>query len=141
MLKLKGQTETGEGVEFEASSICRADKLKPCPFCGSEVFLLDVATRSDADAKWDVYCRTHECFLNSGTNNMFSNREDAMIAWNTRSDAYEIIALREQVKVLREALEGLLSMVPDNQAIYNHMILQKQIALAALSQTKPKDGD
>ena len=36
---------------------------------------------------------------------MFSNREDAIIAWNTRSDAYEIIALREQVKMLREALE------------------------------------
>ena len=50
----------------------------------------------------------------------------------------ELAELREQVKVLREALEGLLSMVPDNQAIYNHMILQKQIARAALEQTKPK---
>ena len=53
----------------------------------------------------------------------------------------EIDQLREQVKVLREALEDLLSMVPDNQAIYNHMILQKQIARAALEQTKPKDGE
>ena len=50
----------------------------------------------------------------------------------------ELAALREQVKVLREALEGLLSMVPDNQAVYNHMILQKQIARAALARTKPK---
>lgn len=52
-----------------------------------------------------------------------------------------IRSLREQIKVLRDALEGLLSMVPDNQAIYNHMILQKQIARAALEQTKPKDGE
>ena len=49
----------------------------------------------------------------------------------------ELATLREQVKVLRDALEGLLSIVPD---IYNHMILQKQIARAALEQAKPKDG-
>lgn len=78
--------------------------LKPCPFCGKEVFLLDVATRSSANAKWDVYCRTHGCFLNSGTNTMFSNREEAVIAWNTRAEPPELIALREQVRVLREAL-------------------------------------
>ena len=72
--------------------------LKPCPFCGKDVFLLDVATRSSANAKWDVYCRTHGCFLNSGTNNMFSNREEAFIAWNTRAEPPEIANLREQVK-------------------------------------------
>ena len=82
--------------------------LKPCPFCGKDVFLLDVATRSSANAKWDVYCRTHGCFLNSGTNNMFSNREDAILAWNTRAESLELTALRERVKVLREALDGLL---------------------------------
>ena len=88
------------------------NELKPCPFCGKDVFLLDVATRSSANAKWDVYCRTHGCFLNSGTNNMFSNREDAFIAWNTRAESPEIATPREQVKALRDALKlsnGMLS--------------------------------
>ena len=70
-----------------------------------------------------------------------SRPETARQLWNTRAESPELAALREQVKVLREALDGLLSMVPDNQAIYNHMILQKQIARAALEQTKPKDGE
>ena len=112
-------------------------ELKPCPFCGKEVFLLDVAIQPAPDAKWDVYCRTHDCFLNSGTNNMFSNREDAIIAWNTRSDAYEIIALREQVRVLREAL-GSYAECCDGCTCgdgWDH-----DIAIEALDQTKPKDG-
>ena len=119
-------------------------KLKPCPFCGSEVFLLDVATRSDANAKWDVYCRTHECFLNSGTNNMFSNREDAMIAWNNRAESTELTALREQVKVLREALEAVLT---GNDIAYNRSLPMnswmgsyvRRQCYDALDQTKPKD--
>ena len=112
--------------------------LKPCPFCGKDVFLLDVATRSSANAKWDVYCRTHGCFLNSGTNNMFSNREEAFIAWNTRAESPELIALREQVKVLREALRAY-SECCDGCTCgdgWDH-----DIAIEALEQTKPKDGE
>ena len=123
-------------------------ELKPCPFCGKEVFLLDVAIQSAPDAKWDVYCRTHGCFLNSGTNNMFSNREDAIIAWNTRSEAYEIIALREQVKVLREALAlakgfikngldlGYITPPEPGDAAYDTL----PTICKALEQTKPKEA-
>ena len=117
-------------------------KLKPCPFCGSEVFLLDVATRSDANAKWDVYCRTHECFLNSGTNNMFSNREDAMIAWNTRAESRELATLREQVKVLREALGWLDNEMDCRDADFGGCLFTRQdfeIVRNVLKQTKPKE--
>ena len=112
-------------------------ELKPCPFCGKEVFLLDVETRSSAYSKWDVYCRTHGCFLNSGTNNMFSNREDAMIAWNTRAESRELITLREQVKVLREALYPFAAMHCNEVECKCNNCL----AMAALDRTKPKDGE
>jgi len=113
-------------------------EFKPCPFCGKDVFLLDVATRSSANAKWDVYCRTHGCFLNSGTNNMFSNREDAFIAWNTRAEPPELITLREQVKVLREACETAKECL-DNNGLGKAYV--QDFLNEALSLTKPKDGE
>ena len=85
-------------------------ELKPCPFCGKEVFLLDVAIQPAPDAKWDVYCRTHECFLNSGTNNMFINREDAIIAWNTRASESAIRA--QGIKEVREEINKLWQINP-----------------------------
>ena len=115
--------------------------LKPCPFCGKEVFLLDVATRSSANAKWDVYCRTHGCFLNSGTNNMFSNREEAFIAWNTRTEPPELSALRGQVRVLREALEACIDLLSNLENIGGFVGLAViNNGQTALDQTKPKDG-
>ena len=119
-------------------------KLKPCPFCGKEVFLLDVETRSSAYSKWDVYCRTHGCFLNSGTNNMFSSREDAIIAWNTRSDAAELTTLREQIKVLREALGWLVNEMDCRDDEFGGCLFTRQdfkIARDALEQPKPKEGE
>ena len=113
-------------------------ELKPCPFCGKDVFLLDVATRSSANAKWDVYCRTHGCFLNSGTNNMFSNRDEAFIAWNTRAESPELIALREQVKVLREACETAKECL-DNNGL-GQAYVQDELA-SALDLTKAARGD
>ena len=119
-------------------------ELKPCPFCGKEVFLLDVAIQPAPDAKWDVYCRTHECFLNSGTNNMFINREDAIIAWNTRAEHPELITLREQVKVLREALGWLVNEMDCQDDEFGGCLFTQQdfkIAREALEQTNPKDGE
>lgn len=95
-------------------------ELKPCPFCGST----DIRLIEGDEYCW---CMNQRCPI--------YDYEIRIDKWESRSESHELAALREQVKVLREALEGLLSMVPD---IYNHMILQKQIARAALEQTKPK---
>ena len=98
---------------------------------------------------------------------MFINREDAIIAWNTRSDASEITTLREQIKVLREALEEAssvlkncevttgycccgLRMTPHSYFVNEHIArdfgeysaeLAIKAADKALDQTKPKDGE
>ena len=80
---------------------------------------------------------------------MFSNREEAIIAWNTRSDAYEIIALREQIKVLREALAlakayikngldlGYITPPDPGDVAYDTL----PTICEALEQTKPKEGE
>ena len=123
-------------------------ELKPCPFCGKEVFLLDVSIQPAPYARWDVCCSTHDCFLRGGANNLYITREEAILAWNTRSEASEITALREQVKVLREALEEAKSFIkngidlgyitpPDpGDVAYDTL----PTICAALEQAKPKDG-
>ena len=80
-------------------------ELKPCPFCGKEVFLVDVSIQPVPYARWDVCCLTHDCFLRGGANNLYITREDAIIAWNTRSDAAEdtigceeIISFRHEMR-------------------------------------------
>ena len=60
------------------------NELKPCPFCGSTVYLLDVATQPSGIELWDVYCANHQCYLSGGTNNMYETRQMAIEAWHTR---------------------------------------------------------
>ena len=83
------------------TKIMRYDDVKPCPFCGSTVYLLDVSTRPSGIELWDVYCANHRCYLSGGTNNMYETRQLAIEAWHTRVEPPELAALREQVKVLR----------------------------------------
>ena len=59
-------------------------ELKPCPFCGSTVYLLDVATQPSGIELWDVYCANHQCYLSGGTNNIYETRYLAIEAWNSR---------------------------------------------------------
>ena len=108
-------------------------ELKPCPFCGSTVYLLDVATRYSMTELWDVYCANRQCYLSGGTNNMYETRQMAIEAWHTRVEPPELATLREQVKVLREALGKI--------AILSDEAVTLKIANAALEQTKPKDGE
>ena len=80
---------------------------------------------------------------------MFSNREDAFIAWNTRAESPEIATPREQVKALRDALEEAKMFIkngldlgyitppePDDPAYGTLNDICK-----VLEQTKPKDGE
>lgn len=50
-------------------------ELKPCPFCGGEA---RIACDCSID-KWEIFCGQCHCTLK-----MFAEREDAVIAWNTR---------------------------------------------------------
>ena len=114
------------------------NELKPCPFCGSTVYLLDVATQPSGIELWDVYCANHQCYLSGGTNNMYETRHPAIEAWNSRAESQEIDTLREQVKVLRSAL-GSYAECCDGCTCgdgWSH-----DIAIEALEQTKPKDGE
>jgi Lar family restriction alleviation protein len=77
-----------------------APDLKPCPFCGGDK---NVICKTDYDGRdaYAVSCRYHECHgaiftLGYG---YFSNKDDAIAAWNTR--AVDPAAIREAA--LREA--------------------------------------
>ena len=78
-------------------------ELKPCPFCGKEVFLVDVSIQPVPYARWDVCCINHDCFLRGGANNLYITREDAILAWNTLASES---AIRSQV--IEEVRDGIL---------------------------------
>lgn len=77
--------------------------MKPCPFCGGKATLLYVG-----DSTWQVIC--DKC----GSCSDYYNEEwepdnqpegkEAIKAWNTRQVESE---LNEEIKRLREALEGI----------------------------------
>ena len=58
MIELKGQTESGEWVEFEASSICRADKTYMIVWTGCDPYyeLLLIDTIQPADDHSGAAC-------------------------------------------------------------------------------------
>ena len=116
--------------------------LKPCPFCGSTVYLLDVATQPSGIELWDVYCANHRCYLSGGTNNMYETRQLAIEAWHTRVEPPELAALHEQVKVLREALEKMIMANPaislGHKGAFEYVSAVEKARLI-LDQTKPKD--
>lgn len=119
-------------------------KLKPCPFCGSTVYLLDVATQPSGIELWDVYCANHRCYLSGGTNNMYETRHLAIEAWHTRVEPPELAALREQVKVLRDVLEWIDNEMDCRDAEFGGCLFTRQdfeIVRNVLKQTKPKDGE
>ncbi len=92
-------------------------ELKPCPFCGSEAHLQDVADSSMCF----VVCLGKTCWCAVGENydrdampdHKFYSREDAVAAWNTRADTSivaakdaEIIALKHSRDVFAKGLEN-----------------------------------
>lgn len=125
------------------------NELKPCPFCGSTVYLLDVATQPSGIELWDVYCANHQCYLSGGTNNIYETRQLAIEAWNSRAESQDIAHLREQVKVLREAL-GSAERYIRNGLELGYIVPPETgdpacetlaVICEALVHTTPKDGE
>ena len=71
-------------------------ELKPCPFCGCKD--IEIERVGTSRASCIVVCTECGCKLES-------NETGAGMLWNTRAESAELATLREQVKVLREALE------------------------------------
>ena len=58
------------------------DKLKPCPFCGSEAIMQTFKTAAEKDARFRVKCSS--CFCETNWDNF--SAEDAKELWNRRVD-------------------------------------------------------
>ena len=70
------------------------EKLKLCPFCGGEAFLVD-----DDEKNYGVFIACSKCCSSSG---IFKTKDEALIAWNSRPIENELEAENAR---LREALE------------------------------------
>lgn len=57
--------------------------LKPCPFCGGEslVYTTDHHNRD----YFDIGCNTESCIMRCGSDIQYSVKNDAVKAWNKRS--------------------------------------------------------
>jgi len=88
-----------------------SQELKPCPFCGTNV--LSVAKISSTgpveEWPWVVSCESGNCAIGPITND-YATRDEAIAAWNTRSDAH----LLRSHEALREALRGWKELFADD---------------------------
>ena len=59
-------------------------EIKPCPFCGGEVY----ASREDCYGEVSDYFMVHcdECSLQFGFSSQFESEAEAIEAWNRRAD-------------------------------------------------------
>ena len=109
--------------------------LKPCPFCGCKD--IEIERVGTSRASCIVVCTECGCKLES-------NETGAGRLWNTRAESAELATLREQVKVLREALQKLLEVNPvisfSRKVAFEYVSVAEKARLI-LKQTKPKDGE
>ena len=80
------------------------EELRSCPFCGEEAFC-----GHDAQG-WAVLCPSMQCDV-SPTTTYHDSEEQAIAAWNTRTDS----ALAKRMRVLEEALRELLAATPQEE--------------------------
>ena len=104
-------------------------ELKPCPFCGCE-------NVSEQDTGINIpYLLCNDCHAQGP--HSFS----PALRWNTRAEQSELTTLREQVKVLREALGWLVNEMDCRDDEFGGCLFTRQdfkIARDALERTKPK---
>lgn len=102
-------------------------ELKPCPFCGST----DIRLIAGDEYCW---CMNQCCPI--------YDYEIRIDKWESRSESTELTTLREQVKVLREALEACIDLLSNLENIGGFVGLAViNNGQTALDQTKPKDGE
>lgn len=74
-----------------------AENLKPCPFCGGDVTIVNFESSGDPNKRdWRVLCNNYKCmcmvdFVKTvrtakGIKDYFPTKEEATEAWNRRAD-------------------------------------------------------
>ena len=65
-------------------------KLKPCPFCGSEIKMAFSYANTLPACKYvtsaSVFCQNRDCFLQIGSDRTAMPKDVFYNAWNTRAD-------------------------------------------------------
>ena len=59
----------------------RGDKLKPCPFCGSEA---SITTKHLPEEAWIIECSKHTCPASYMIGWWYDTIDEAIKFWNTR---------------------------------------------------------
>ena len=72
----------------------RIKGLLPCPFCGGKASIFEFANG------WSVDCDNDRCVTQPTLANMFHKKEQAVVAWNTRTDDKRIAELESDKRIL-----------------------------------------
>ena len=70
-------------------------KLKPCPFCGSEVYIEDLGVEK-GDHYYMIQCTNEDC--DAATCFGEKNKKDFIKAWNTRKPVDDVLERLKQLK-------------------------------------------
>ena len=87
-----------------------SELLRECPFCGSEAICETVGHREICG----VLCSNEACFLVNGTTNLFTSKEQAIEAWNTRYSKYPLNVTKRGYGGLAAALSPTLDRLLDS---------------------------
>ena len=109
-------------------------ELKPCPFCGNKL-IKKCSQQLPGLSSPAFWFKCDCCGAESGPS---KNRPESITGWNFRAESPELATLREQVKVLREALEWLVNEMDCRDDDFGGCLFTQQdfkIARDALEQT------
>ena len=66
---------------------CEMTKLKPCPFCGGEIEIVNTDC-TDPIHGYGIIHGNNDCILNNGGGylEIYNTEEQAILAWNARAE-------------------------------------------------------
>lgn len=99
----------------DTSEDIKIGKLKPCPFCGGEVGIIEskpsTAKLTKGEVAFSVMCSKFKCNVKPKANAWQITKEDAVEAWNTRADSETIKQQQEVIDELKDAMHQTIGWV------------------------------
>lgn len=87
------------------------DKLKDCPFCGSETKVFETMTQYKVNTFYEVRCVNEKCMMSSGFDWVHNDKESAIKEWNSEIKVdfkSQLSQLEARIKELEEENGGLI---------------------------------
>jgi len=73
-------------VNIQILDECEENKIKPCPFCGTEPGIGIHNPKVDGKYQYQIRCESGNCPMDYVGGHGFATKEDVITAWNKRKE-------------------------------------------------------